>query len=439
MQTAFSPEQLRDADFAASEAVIRKCVHCGFCTATCPTYLLLGDELDSPRGRIYLMKEMLENEQQPSEEVVKHIDRCLSCLSCMTTCPSGVNYMHLVDHARAYVEDNYRRPVHERLLRSLIARTLPYPKRLRAALRLARAGQWLEGAFEQSAKTKSLAAMLRLAPKRLSQTPPVRNSAATTHRRGRVVLLQGCAESVVRPQIRAATVSLLNRAGYDVDFTQGEGCCGALTWHMGLREDGLRFARRNVEAWREEIARGLEAIVITASGCGTTIKDYGYMLRDDPAYAEDAAKVSALARDLTELLAESGLPPERTAPALTVAYQSPCSMQHGQKITAEPVELLTAAGFRVLQPQESHICCGSAGTYNILQPAIAAQLGDRKAENLDRLNADVIATGNVGCATQIAGRAAAPVVHTIELLDWATGGRAPAELADHSHQNRGTK
>jgi glycolate oxidase iron-sulfur subunit len=305
MQTAFSPEQLRDPAFAASEAVIRKCVHCGFCTATCPTYLLLGDELDSPRGRIYLMKEMLENEQQPSQVVVKHIDRCLSCLSCMTTCPSGVNYMHLVDHARAYVEDNYRRPVHERLLRSLIARTLPYPKRLRAALRLARAGRWMEGIFAGSAKTSALTAMLRLAPKRIAPAAPARSSAATALRRGRVVLLQGCAESVVRPQIRAATVRLLNRAGFDVDFAAGEGCCGALTWHMGLREDGLGFARRNVDAWRKEIPRGLEAVVITASGCGTMIKDYGHMLRDDPAYAEDAAKVSALARDVSEVLAAS--------------------------------------------------------------------------------------------------------------------------------------
>jgi glycolate oxidase iron-sulfur subunit len=347
--------------------------------------------------------------------------------------------MHLVDHARAYIEDNYRRPTHERLLRGLIARTLPYPKRFRTALRLARAGRWMAGVFARSTKTRALAAMLRLAPKRIAPAALARSSVATVPRRGRVVLLQGCAESVVRPQIRAATVRLLNRAGYDVDFAAGEGCCGALTWHMALREDGLGFARRNVDAWRKEIARGLEAIVITASGCGTTIKDYGYMLRDDPAYAEDAATVSTLARDVSELLAASDLPPERTALPLTVAYQSPCSMQHGQKITAEPVDLLAAAGFRVLQPREAHICCGSAGTYNILQPELAAQLGDRKAECLDRLNADVIATGNIGCATHIAGRASAPVVHTIELLDWATGGPMPAELADHLQPDRGTK
>jgi glycolate oxidase iron-sulfur subunit len=434
MQTSFAPAQLRDPDFASSEAVIRKCVHCGFCTATCPTYLLLGDELDSPRGRIYLMKEMLENEQKPTQEVVKHIDRCLSCLSCMTTCPSGVNYMHLVDHARAYIEDHYDRPLHERLLRDLIARTLPYPRRFRAALRLARAGRFMEGAFDRTGKTQALAAMLRLAPKKVPKPAPAVNATAVAPRRGRVVLLQGCAESVLRPQIREATVRLLTRAGFDVDFAKGEGCCGALKWHMGLRDDGLDQARRNVDVWRRELAQGLDAIVITASGCGTTIKDYGFMLREDPAYADDAAKVSELAVDVTELLAKSGLPPERTAPALNVAYQSPCSMQHGQKINREPMELLAAAGFRVRQPAEPHICCGSAGTYNIFQPELAGQLGDRKAANLDRLQADVIATGNIGCATQIEGRAAAPVVHTVELLDWATGGPRPAALATiHDH------
>jgi glycolate oxidase iron-sulfur subunit len=436
MQTSFSDTQLRNPDFASSEAVIRKCVHCGFCTATCPTYLLLGDELDGPRGRIYLMKEMLENEQKPTADVVKHIDRCLSCLSCMTTCPSGVNYMHLVDHARAYIEKHYDRPLHERALRRLIAWTLPYPKRFRTALRLARASRFMEGAFGRTARTRPLAAMLRLAPNKVPKPASAKNTPAAAPRRGRVVLLHGCAESVLRPQIREATVRLLTRAGYDVAFARGEGCCGALTWHMGMRDDGLAQARRNVNAWRNELAAGLDAIVVTASGCGTTIKDYGFMLRQDAAYAEDAAKLSALAMDLTELLSLGGLPAERTAPALEVAYQSPCSMQHGQKIMREPVELLSAAGFRVSQPAEAHICCGSAGTYNIFQPEIAGKLGDRKAANLDCLQADVIATGNIGCATQIEGRAKAPVVHTVELLDWATGGPVPPgldHLSEHHH------
>ncbi|GGC13470.1 glycolate oxidase iron-sulfur subunit [Novosphingobium endophyticum] len=428
MQTRFTPEQLLDPATATSEAVIRKCVHCGFCTATCPTYVLLGDELDSPRGRIYLIKEMLENEQEPSAEVVKHIDRCLSCLSCMTTCPSGVNYMHLVDHARAYIEERYRRPVHERLIRWTLAQTLPYPRRMRLALRLARLARWMEPAFARTSATRPLAAMLRLAPSRLPAPGKTESALAEAARRGRVILLQGCAENVLRPEIRAATVRLLTRAGYDVQFAPGEGCCGALTWHLGREQDGLSSARRNVDVWRSELEKGLDAIVITASGCGTTIKDYGHMLREDPAYAEDAARLSALAMDVTELLARDGLPAAADGPQLDVAYLSPCSMQHGQQIRKEPVQLLEAAGYRVRQPAEAHLCCGSAGTYNILQPEIAGQLGDRKAANLERLSPSVIATGNIGCATQIASRVDVPVVHTVELLDWATGGPIPEAL-----------
>ena len=434
MQTRFTPAQLSDPATAMSEAVIRKCVHCGFCTATCPTYVLLGDELDSPRGRIYLIKEMLENEQQPTAEVVKHIDRCLSCLSCMTTCPSGVNYMHLVDHARAYIEATYRRPWHERLIRAVLARTLPYPSRMRIALRLARFARWLEPAFAASAVTKPLAAMLRLAPAKVAAAKASESAEARNTRKGRIVLLQGCAENVLRPEIREATVRLLTRCGYDVAFARGEGCCGALTWHLGRSEDGLDSARRNVDAWRREMAAGLDAIIITASGCGTTIKDYGHLLREDPAYAGDAATLSGLAKDITEFLAEIDLPEGGKAGAAKVGYLAPCSMQHGQKITRAPVDLLTRAGFTVSQPAESHLCCGSAGTYNILQSDIAGQLGDRKAANLARLQPDIVATGNIGCATQIASRMSAPVVHTVELLDWATGGPVPPALASRNSQ-----
>jgi glycolate oxidase iron-sulfur subunit len=428
MQTNFSRDQLRDPDTAVSEAVIRKCVHCGFCTATCPTYTLLGDELDSPRGRIYLMKEMLENEHEPTADVVKHIDRCLSCLSCMSTCPSGVNYMHLVDHARSYVEERYERPVHERVLRGVLARVLPYPRRLRIVLRLAGLGRWLTPMLSGMPATKTLGAMLRLTPKRVPRKIGADNASAVGVRRGRVILLQGCAESVLRPEIRAATIRMLTRAGYDVDFAADEGCCGALTWHLGRKSEGLAAARRNVGAWKHEISRGLDAIIVTASGCGTTVKDYAFMLRDDPACAQDAALVSSLAKDVTEFLDQIGLPAPRGIPDLSVAYQSPCSMQHGQKIRREPMELLAAAGFRVSEPTEQHLCCGSAGTYNILQPDLANQLADRKAANLGRLDADIIATGNIGCATQLQGRTAAPIVHTVELLDWATGGPVPHAL-----------
>jgi glycolate oxidase iron-sulfur subunit len=437
MQTQFKPEQLLDPETGAAEAVIRKCVHCGFCTATCPSYVLLGDELDSPRGRIYLIKEMLENEAKPSAEVVKHIDRCLSCLSCMTTCPSGVNYMHLVDHARAYIEERYRRPLHERAIRRLLAMTLPYPNRMRLALRAARLARWLEPALGRIAATKPLAAMLRLAPSRIPPSTQPKTTPAKAERRGRVVLLQGCAENVLRPEIREATVRLLSRAGYEVAFAEGEGCCGALTWHLGCKSDGLEAARRNVDAWRRELALGLDAIIITASGCGTTIKDYGHMLRLDPGYAEDAARLSLLAKDITEFLAEAGLPDAGHAPGLSVGYLAPCSMQHGQKVVRQPIDLMKAAGFAVSQPAESHLCCGSAGTYNILQPDLAGQLGDRKTANLERLGPDVIATGNIGCATQIASRTGVPVVHTIELLDWATGGPAPPALHLQAQSKQG--
>jgi glycolate oxidase iron-sulfur subunit len=426
MQTSFSDVQLADPANAVSEQVIRKCVHCGFCTATCPTYVLLGDELDSPRGRIYLMKTMLENEQVPTPEVVKHIDRCLSCLSCMTTCPSGVNYMHLVDHARAYIEEHYRRPLHERVLRWVLASVLPYPRRFRLALALARMGRPAAPLFGALPPVR---AMLALAPDHLPRRAMAVPSPAATPRRGRVALLQGCAEPVLRPQIREATVRLLNRAGYDVVFAPGEGCCGALVQHMGQGDAALASARRNVDAWTREIeAAGLDGIVITAAGCGTTIKDYGFMLRNEPDYADRAARVSAMARDVSEMLADAVLP-KGDGRGLVVAYHAACSLQHGQGVTDLPKRLLQAAGYVVRTPAEAHLCCGSAGTYNILQPEIAGRLRDRKVENIERLNADVIATGNIGCAMQIGQRAKIPVVHTVELLDWATGGPAPAGLA----------
>jgi glycolate oxidase iron-sulfur subunit len=427
MQTRFAPELLADPDMASSEGVIRKCVHCGFCTATCPTYVLLGDELDSPRGRIYLMKEMLEGERAPTPEVVTHIDRCLSCLSCMTTCPSGVNYMHLVDHARAYIEDRYRRPLRERLIRWLLAKVLPHPKRFRLALALARLAKPLRPIFGQG----SLGAMLALAPSVLPRKP-MRIGAVPDVIKGRVVLLQGCAEPVLQPDIRPSAARLLIAAGFDVILAEGEGCCGALVHHMGRKAEALADARRNVDAWTREIeGEGIEAIIVTASGCGTSIKDYGFLLRDDPVYADRAERVSALAKDISEFLVGIDPPPSRLSEPLTVAYHPACSLQHGQGITEAPKQLLAAAGFRVRTPEDAHLCCGSAGTYNILQPAIAAELGDRKVQTLERLDADVIATGNIGCATQIGVRARLPVVHTVELLDWAAGGPKPAALTNH--------
>lgn len=430
MQTSFTLAQLADPHVAESEKILRNCVHCGFCTATCPTYVTLGNELDSPRGRIYLIKDMLENDRPADREIVTHIDRCLSCLSCMTTCPSGVNYMHLVDHARMHIEKTYRRPLVDRLIRSTLAAILPYPARFRAALGLARLGRPLAGLFRNVRALNPVAAMLDLAPSAVPAAParqPV--SPAAGERRARVALLAGCAQSVLDPGINAAAVRLLNRLGVEVVSAEGEGCCGALVHHMGREDDALTAARRNVDAWTRAIEQGgLDGIIITASGCGTTIKDYGFMLRLDAAYAEKAARVSALAKDVTEYLATLDLPSSSVPAGTAVAYHSACSMQHGQKIVRQPKDLLTNAGFVVREPREAHLCCGSAGTYNILQPEISGRLRDRKAKNLAATQAAVVATGNIGCMTQLRGGVGMPVVHTVELLDWAYGGKKPAAL-----------
>jgi glycolate oxidase iron-sulfur subunit len=417
MQTRFTPAQLADPDTAASEKEIRTCVHCGFCLATCPTYALLGDELDSPRGRIWLIQDMLENDRTPSAEVVKHVDRCLSCLACETTCPSGVKYHRLVDHARTRIEERYNRPWLDRLIRSVLAAVLPYPERFRAAMLLGVLAKPFAPLFRAIKPLRPLAAMLDL-----SRLPAPRRPAPVLAARGRVALLQGCAEPALRPEIRAAATRLLARAGFAVVPAPGEGCCGALTHHLG--KDPLDFVRRNVDAWTALIeGQGLDAIVVAAAGCGTMVKDYGYLLREDPAYAAKAARVSALARDALEFLDAQGLPqPEHPARG-AVAYQAPCSLQHGQKVKAAPVRLLTLAGYTVTEPAEAHLCCGSAGSYNILQPQIAGRLRDRKLADLAATQAPVIASANIGCMTQLASGTATPVFHVLELLDRAHHGR----------------
>ncbi len=410
------------------KSILRACVHCGFCTATCPTYVTLGNELDSPRGRIYLIKDMLENDRPADKVTVTHIDRCLSCLSCMTTCPSGVNYMHLVDHARSHIEKTYRRPLIDRMIRNVLSAVLPYPSRFRLALRLAAIGRPFNKLLDKVDALKPLAAMLKLAPKSLP-APQASASSSIPLPKARVAILAGCAQSVLDPGINAATVRLLNRLGVEVITPKGERCCGALVHHMGKEEAALAFARNNVDAWNSEIeGQGLDAIIITASGCGTTIKDYGHMLRLDPDYAAKAAKVSALTKDITEYLVTLDMPVPINTTGLEVAYHSACSMQHGQKITKAPTELLKRAGFIVKDPAEGHLCCGSAGTYNILQPEIAGKLRDRKVKNIERTGAALIATGNIGCMTQIGAGTDLPIVHTVELLDWAYGGEKPAAL-----------
>ncbi len=425
MQTTFTPEQLTDPAIQRSNEILRSCVHCGFCTATCPTYQVLGDELDSPRGRIYLIKDMLENERKPDEKTVKHIDRCLSCLACMTTCPSGVHYMHLVDHARAYIEKNYDRPWSDRALRWILARILPYPMRFRVALLGAKIGR----PFARLMPDARLRAMLEMAPKTI---PPVsRNDDPQTFpakdKKMRVALMTGCAQKALNTDINDATIRLLTRLGAEVVVAEGAGCCGALTHHMGKEDESHATAAKNIRAWAKEMdTEGLDAIVINTSGCGTTVKDYGHMFRND-GLADDAARVSAIAMDVSEILMKLDLP-EGEDKGTKVAYHAACSLQHGQQIKTYPKDLLKKAGFTVLEPADSHLCCGSAGTYNLMQPEISKQLKARKVETLEALTPDIISAGNIGCMMQIGGGTDVPIVHTVELLDWATGGPQPPAL-----------
>ncbi len=426
MQTNFTEEQLRDPDIAQANGILRTCVHCGFCTATCPTYQVLGDELDSPRGRIYLIKDMLEKGRDADEKTVLHIDRCLSCLACMTTCPSGVNYMHLVDHARAHIEKTYKRPLFDRLLRWTLARIVPYPMRFRLALLGARIAR----PFASLMPDARVRAMIRMVPKRI---PPVsRNDEpqvfpAFGERKMRVALMTGCAQRALNTDINDATIRLLQRLGCEVVIASGMTCCGALAHHMGRTDESHGQAARNIRAWMKEAnGEGLDAIVINTSGCGTTVKDYGHMFSNE-ALATDAATISKLAIDVSELLIRIGLP-EGSDGGLRVAYHAACSLQHGQQVKSAPKDLLKRAGFAVVEPIDSHLCCGSAGTYNLLQPEISAKLRDRKVRTLEAKAPDVIATCNIGCMMQIGGGTGIPVVHTVELLDWATGGPKPPVL-----------
>ena len=427
MQTTFTPEQLKNPAIERSNEILRACVHCGFCTATCPTYQVLGDELDSPRGRIYLIKDMLENDRPADAKTVKHIDRCLSCLACMTTCPSGVHYMHLVDHARDHIEKTYKRPFSDRALRWLLTNILPHPTRFRLALLGAKLGR----PFRFLMPDARLKAMLDMAPKTI---PPVsRNDdpqsfAPQGTRKKRVALMTGCAQKALNTDINDATIRLLTRLGCEVVVAEGAGCCGALTHHMGKTDESHASAAKNIRAWSAEMdGAGLDAIVINTSGCGTTIKDYGHMFRNDPLAAQ-AMAVSDKAMDISELLMQLDLP-EGGAPDLTVAYHAACSLQHGQQIKTYPKDLLKRVGFTVVEPADSHLCCGSAGTYNLMQPEISAQLKERKVRTLEAKSPDIIAAGNIGCMMQIGSASDVPIVHTVELLDWVTGGPKPPALS----------
>jgi len=435
MQTNFTIAQLADPEIQAADTILRQCVHCGFCTATCPTYVLLGDELDGPRGRIYMIKNLLESDAPAPAKVVKHIDRCLSCLACMTTCPASVDYMHLVDYARARIETTFSRPMAERALRALLAFVVPNPGLFRWALIGARLVRPFRALLPGRLKGMVAMAGSSIAPKSPMDRPQVFPPEGARTRR--VALMTGCAQQVLRPEINEATIRLLTRHGCEVVVADGAGCCGALVHHMGREAEAVSQAKANIAAWERVAAEdgGLDAVVVNASGCGTTLKDYGWMLKDDADWADRAARVANLATDITEIMSEVGLagvvPQSRPA----VTYHSACSMQHGQQLREEPKNLLRGAGFEVREPAEGHLCCGSAGTYNLLQPVLAGQLQARKVENLRAAGGRIIATGNIGCLVQITeglaadkaggGDGAIAVVHTAELLDWATGGPKP--------------
>jgi len=431
MQTHFSLRQLADADIQEADKILRACVHCGFCTATCPTYVLLGDELDSPRGRIYLIKTMLEEDAAPSPAVVKHMDRCLTCLSCMTTCPSGVHYQHLVEIGRAHVARRYHRPVRERMVRRLLARVLPNPRLFRLALT---GGRWAKP-LGRLIPDGRLRAMLALVPLRLPKPSPMQRPqtfpAVGGHRVSRVALMTGCAQQVLAPAINEATIRFLTRHGIEVVTAKGAGCCGALVQHMGDEATAHRQAAANIRAWWRETVEGggagLDAVVINTSGCGVTVKDYGFLFRLVPEMRAQAEHIAGLARDITEIAAAFDLKPSDPSryAGRSVAYHSACSMQHGQRLRTEPQTLLRTLGYTVKDIPESHLCCGSAGVYNMLQPALAGRLRDRKVANIESTGADLVAAGNLGCLVQIAGGTRLPVLHTVQLLDWATGGPNP--------------
>ena len=428
MQTNFKKDQLLDPEIQNSEKIFRKCVHCGMCNATCPTYQVLGDELDGPRGRIYMIKDMLENNKPANEKIVKHIDRCLSCYACVTTCPSGVDYLHLVDHGRNHIERTYKRPLLERLLRNLLAFVLPRPKLFKFLGSLAMFTKPVH-----SVLPKKLKHMISFMPKSFPKSEYPDNIVFKPSKKSisKVALLTGCVQKAISPNINDSSINVLLRHGIEVHVLKEIKCCGSLTHHMGKEETSHQYFIENINAWHKLIEKEkIDAILVNTSGCGTTIKDYGFIFKNHPnkLLRKKAKEVSEIALDITEYLEESiKLDFTRTnnSKRYNIAYHSACSMQHGQKVHSQPIELLKMTGNNILEVPDGHLCCGSAGTYNLMQEEMASELLKRKCENIKKIKPDIVATGNIGCITQISNGTEVPIVHTIELIDWFTGGKKP--------------
>ena len=430
MQTNFSEDQLKNKDNKSTEKILRKCVHCGMCNATCPTFNLLGDELDGPRGRIYLIKEMIEKKKTPTKKVVSHIDKCLSCYACMTTCPSGVNYMHLIDHGRNYVEKKYKRPFFEKLFRDFLSKTLPKPKIFKFLIFFAKLGQPFKFLLP-----KKLKSMLDVAPKKIFKKTLKFQRVYKAERKkptARVALLIGCVQRVVSPQINESTIRVLTRHGVEVITMPEIECCGSLNHHLGKEELAKETFKKNINSWYDEyLKNGLDAIISNTSGCGTTLKDYGFVFREDKDLKKKAKKISELTKDVTEFLDQNlklSFKKIKTSKKYNIAYHSACSMQHGQKVHEQPMNIIKKTGNTVLNIPDGHLCCGSAGTYNILHQKMAKSLLRNKVENILKVSPDFIATGNIGCISQISTGISIPIIHTVEVIDWFTGGPKPYKL-----------
>jgi glycolate oxidase iron-sulfur subunit len=406
MQTKLAPQYQQTAEGREAEAILRNCVHCGFCTATCPTYQLLGDELDGPRGRIYLIKQVFEG-ATPTRKTQLHLDRCLTCRNCESTCPSGVQYGHLIDIGRKVVDEQVPRPLMEKVVRTALKEGLPSPL-FGPAMKL---GQLVRELLPDTLKSK-------VPPKQDAGAWPTR-----THAR-KVLMLAGCVQPAMSPNINSATARVLDAAGIQTVVAAKAGCCGAVRFHLNDHPGGTADMRANIDAWWPHVEAGAEAIVMNASGCGVMVKDYGHVLKDDPAYAAKAARISALTRDLSELLPalvpvlKPKVAARLSAKVGQVAFHPPCTLQHGQKLKGGVEQHMAELGFSIQTARcEPHLCCGSAGTYSVLNPTIAYQLRDRKLGHLAELQPQVIASANIGCITHLQSGTSTPVRHWVEVLD----------------------